>query len=145
MINDDRNASWDFTLATGMKTPMHSHDEDVVVIYFGAGTVRSTRLNGEPTTTRRSFGEGGGSASRPRLRGRVHRRPAPRHHHRAQVSTIAGGEQAKSLSRTALPRPLVPRLNVQVVDVRSIEEPANGRLTRQRERYDGPSYTTCTA
>ena len=56
-IDNDRFTVWDLTWTQGGKTPLHFHDRDVVAVYLGAGTVRSIPLSGEPTATRRSFGE----------------------------------------------------------------------------------------
>ena len=67
ILDNDRVLVWDFTWAKGMKTPMHFHDKDVVVVYLGSGTVRSIPLKGEPTAAPRSFGE---AVFRPR--GRTH-------------------------------------------------------------------------
>jgi hypothetical protein len=57
VIENDRIAVWDLAWTTGMKTPVHFHDRDVVAVYLGAGTVRSIPLDGEPTATPRSRGE----------------------------------------------------------------------------------------
>ena len=57
ILDNDRVLVWDFTWARGMKTDVHFHDKDVIVVYLGSGTVRSIPLNGEPTAAPRSFGE----------------------------------------------------------------------------------------
>jgi hypothetical protein len=57
VLDNDRLLVWDFTWAKGMKTDVHFHDKDVVVVYLGSGTVRSIPLNGEPTAVPRSSGE----------------------------------------------------------------------------------------
>jgi hypothetical protein len=57
ILDNDRVIVWDFNWAKGMKTPMHFHDKDVVVVYLGSGTVRSIPLDGEPTAVPRSSGE----------------------------------------------------------------------------------------
>jgi hypothetical protein len=57
ILDNDRVIVWDFTWAKGMKTPVHFHDKDVVVVYLGSGTVRSIPLNGEPHAVPRSSGE----------------------------------------------------------------------------------------
>jgi hypothetical protein len=57
VLNNDRVLVWDFTWAKEMKTDVHFHDKDVIVVYLGSGTVRSIPLKGEPTAAPRSFGE----------------------------------------------------------------------------------------
>jgi hypothetical protein len=57
IVDNNRVNVWDFTWTKGMKTPLHFHDNDVVIVYLTSGTVRSIPLNGEPTATPRSFGE----------------------------------------------------------------------------------------
>ena len=57
ILDNDRVLVWDFTWAKGMKTDLHFHDKDVVIVYLGSGTVRSIPLDGEPTAVLRSSGE----------------------------------------------------------------------------------------
>lgn len=57
ILDNDRVLVWDFTWAKGMKTDVHFHGKDVVVVYLGSGTVRSIPLTGEPTAVPRSSGE----------------------------------------------------------------------------------------
>jgi hypothetical protein len=57
ILDNDRVLVWDFTWAKGMKTDLHFHDKDVVIVYLGSGTVRSIPLSGEPHAVPRSFGE----------------------------------------------------------------------------------------
>jgi hypothetical protein len=57
ILDNDRVNVWDFTWAKGMKTDLHFHDKDVVLIYLSSGTVRSIPINGEPTAEPRPFGE----------------------------------------------------------------------------------------
>jgi hypothetical protein len=42
VYEDARVIVWDYTWTPGEPTPMHFHDKDVVVIYFGKGSLRST-------------------------------------------------------------------------------------------------------
>jgi hypothetical protein len=67
ILDNDRVLAWDFTWAKGMKTDLHFHDKDVVIVYLSPGTVRSIPLKGEPTADPKSFGE---AVFRPR--GRTH-------------------------------------------------------------------------
>ena len=57
IIDNERIAVWDVRWTTGMKTPVHFHDKDVVAVYLCAGTVRSLPLEGQPSATPRSRGE----------------------------------------------------------------------------------------
>jgi hypothetical protein len=47
---------WDYTWTTGVATPMHFHDKDVVVTYLKDGTLKSTTPSGEATMNTYSFG-----------------------------------------------------------------------------------------
>ena len=67
ILDNDRVLVWDFTWAKGLKTDLHFHDKDVVLVYLSPGTVRSIPLKGEPTAEPRSFGE-----ARFAPRGRTH-------------------------------------------------------------------------
>ena len=40
---------WDYTWKTGVPTPMHFHDKDVVILYLEDGAVQSTTPGGEVT------------------------------------------------------------------------------------------------
>lgn len=57
ILENERVAVWDVRWTTGMKTPVHFHDKDVVAVYLGAGTVRTIPLAGQPSATPRSRGE----------------------------------------------------------------------------------------
>jgi hypothetical protein len=47
VFENDRVIVWDFTWTPGQPTPMHFHDKDVVVVYLGTGTLRSTTPDGK--------------------------------------------------------------------------------------------------
>jgi len=47
VFENDRVIVWDFSWTKGVATPMHFHDKDVVVIYLGTGTLRSTTPDGK--------------------------------------------------------------------------------------------------
>jgi hypothetical protein len=47
VYEDARVIVWDYTWAPGVATPMHFHDKDVVVIYFGNGSLKSTTPDGK--------------------------------------------------------------------------------------------------
>jgi len=49
VFENTRVIVWDFTWAKGVPTPMHFHDKDVVVVYLGTGTLRSTTPDGKAT------------------------------------------------------------------------------------------------
>jgi uncharacterized RmlC-like cupin family protein len=57
VIENERITVWAVTWVAGAKTPVHFHDKDVVAVYLGPGTVRSTTLDGTSTATPRSLGE----------------------------------------------------------------------------------------
>ena len=44
-------AVWDYTWAPGVPTPMHFHDKDVVVVYVGPGSLKSTTPDGKSVTS----------------------------------------------------------------------------------------------
>jgi len=46
VYEDGRVIVWDYTWTRGQPTPMHFHDKDVVVIYLGSGSLRSTTPDG---------------------------------------------------------------------------------------------------
>jgi len=47
VYEDARIIVWDYTWTPGQPTPMHFHDKDVVVIYFGRGSLKSTTPDGK--------------------------------------------------------------------------------------------------
>jgi len=49
VFENNRVSVWDFTWAKDVPTPMHFHDKDVVVVYLGTGTLRSTTPDGKAT------------------------------------------------------------------------------------------------
>ena len=52
VYEDNRIVVWDYTWTPGVPTPMHFHDKDVVVIYLGNGSLRSTTLDGKVVTNK---------------------------------------------------------------------------------------------
>lgn len=48
---------WDYTWTTGVATPMHFHDKDVVVTYLKDGSLESTTPTGEKTLNQYRFGD----------------------------------------------------------------------------------------
>ncbi len=52
VYEDNRIIVWDYTWTPGVPTPMHFHDKDVVVIYLGNGSLRSTTLDGKIVTNK---------------------------------------------------------------------------------------------
>ena len=67
VYEDARVIVWDYTWTPGQPTPMHFHDKDVVVIYFGNGSLRSTTTDGKSVTSKWVSGD-----TRFNLRDRVH-------------------------------------------------------------------------
>jgi hypothetical protein len=47
VLENKRVIIWDYTWTTGVATPMHFHDKDVVVTYFEDGTLKSTTPEGQ--------------------------------------------------------------------------------------------------
>ena len=41
-LENDKVLVWDYTWTTGVPTPMHFHDKDVVVVYLENGALKST-------------------------------------------------------------------------------------------------------
>ena len=56
ILENERVIVWDYTWATGVATPMHFHDKDVVVTYLKDGSLKSTTPSGEVVTNDYSFG-----------------------------------------------------------------------------------------
>jgi hypothetical protein len=56
LIENNRVIVWDYTWTTGVPTPMHFHDKDVVVTYLKDGSLKSTALSGEVVINDYSFG-----------------------------------------------------------------------------------------
>ncbi len=56
VLESKRVIVWDYTWTTGVATPMHFHDKDVVVTYLKDGSLKSTTPSGEVVTNDYSFG-----------------------------------------------------------------------------------------
>lgn len=67
VYEDARVIVWDYTWAPGVPTPMHFHDKDVVVIYLGNGSLKSTTPDGRSVVNEWKPGD-----TRFNLRDRVH-------------------------------------------------------------------------
>jgi hypothetical protein len=67
VFENDRVIVWDFTWTKGVPTPVHFHDKDVVVVYLGTGTLRSTTPDGKAVDNKWKPGD-----TRFNLRNRVH-------------------------------------------------------------------------
>jgi hypothetical protein len=67
VYEDARVIDWDYTWTTGVATPMHFHDKDVVVLYLGTGSLRSTTPDGKSVVNNWKPGD-----TRFNLRDRVH-------------------------------------------------------------------------
>jgi hypothetical protein len=46
-LENDKILVWDYTWTTGVPTPMHFHDKDVVVVYLENGALKSTTPDGQ--------------------------------------------------------------------------------------------------
>jgi len=67
VFENDRVIVWDFTWTKGVPKPMHFHDKDVVVVYLGTGTLRSTTRDGKSVDNKWKPGD-----TRFNLRDRIH-------------------------------------------------------------------------
>ena len=67
VYEDNRVVVWDYTWTPDVPTPMHFHDKDVVVIYLGTGSLRSTTPDGKSVVSKWAPGD-----TRFNLRDRVH-------------------------------------------------------------------------
>jgi hypothetical protein len=67
VYEDARVIVWDYTWTPGVPTPMHFHDKDVVVIYLGNGSLKSTTPDGKSVVSKWAPGD-----TRFNLRDRVH-------------------------------------------------------------------------
>jgi hypothetical protein len=47
---------WDYSWTTGVATPMHFHDKEVVVTYLKDGSLKSTPSTGDPVVNDYTFG-----------------------------------------------------------------------------------------
>jgi hypothetical protein len=47
VFENDKVVVWDYTWTTGVPTPMHFHDKDVVVVYLETGWLKSTTADGQ--------------------------------------------------------------------------------------------------
>ena len=57
LLENDRVVVWTSTWTTGVATPMHFHDKDVVVTFLADGTLTSTDAQGKTTANERHFGD----------------------------------------------------------------------------------------
>jgi hypothetical protein len=57
VIENDRVVAWRYTWAVGVKTPMHYHDKDVVIVYLGDGVLKSVPLTGSTDVNEHKAGE----------------------------------------------------------------------------------------
>jgi hypothetical protein len=56
VLDNERVVIWDYTWTSGVPTPMHFHDKDVVVIYLEDGALRSTEPSGASVVNEHYFG-----------------------------------------------------------------------------------------
>ena len=56
MLENDRIVAWDYTWTSGVPTPMHFHDKDVVVVYLETGELASTSPDGQVQNNPHYFG-----------------------------------------------------------------------------------------
>lgn len=51
LLENERVTVWDYAWTTGVPTPMHFHDKDVVVVFLEDGDVKSTTPDGQSTVS----------------------------------------------------------------------------------------------
>ena len=51
LLDNERVTVWDYAWTTGVPTPMHFHDKDVVVVFLEDGDVKSTTPDGRSTVS----------------------------------------------------------------------------------------------
>jgi hypothetical protein len=56
VMENDRVVIWDYTWTSGVPTPMHYHDKDVIVTYLEDGALRSTDPGGNSVINEHYFG-----------------------------------------------------------------------------------------
>jgi len=56
VLENERVMIWDYTWTSGVPTPMHFHDKDVVVTYLEDGALRSTEPSGQSVVNEHYFG-----------------------------------------------------------------------------------------
>jgi hypothetical protein len=56
VLENDRVMAWDYTWTSGVATPVHFHDKDVVVIYLADGALTSTTPDGKKIVNEHAFG-----------------------------------------------------------------------------------------
>jgi len=57
VVENDRIVAWHYTWTVGVKTPMHYHDKDVVIVYQGDGLLKSVPLTGSSEENEHKTGE----------------------------------------------------------------------------------------
>lgn len=51
LLENDRAIVWDYSWTSGVPTPMHFHDKDVVVLFLEEGDLKSTTPDGQAVVT----------------------------------------------------------------------------------------------
>jgi quercetin dioxygenase-like cupin family protein len=57
VLENDRIVAWHYTWNVGVRTPMHYHDKDVVIVYQGDGVLKSVPLSGPSEENEHKTGE----------------------------------------------------------------------------------------
>jgi len=57
VVENNRIVAWYYTWDIGVRTPMHYHDKDAVVLYLGDGLLKSVPLNGSSDVNEHKTGE----------------------------------------------------------------------------------------
>ena len=85
LLENARVIVWDYTWTTGVATPMHFHDKDVVVFYLEDGDLQSTTPKGEKTVNPYKPVYDSIQPARPDPHGNLDPRQTARHHHGTKI------------------------------------------------------------
>jgi hypothetical protein len=83
LLENNRVIVWDYTWTTGVPTPMHFHDKDVVVLFLEDGDLKSTTPDGKDVVS--SYTPG---TMRFNTRGRTHYETLVRGKQRAIITEL---------------------------------------------------------
>ncbi len=83
LLENERIIVWDYTWTSGVATPMHFHDKDVVVLFLGDGDLKSTTPDGQAVVNPYTSG-----TARFNLRNRTHNETLVRGKQRAIITEL---------------------------------------------------------
>lgn len=83
LLENERVIVWDYTWTSGVATPMHFHDKDVVVLFLEDGDLKSTNPDGQSVVNQYTHG-----TVRFNLRNRTHTETLVRGKQRAIITEL---------------------------------------------------------